>query len=222
MIEKAHACQTPRATIAVHAQLSFVRMLSANSGMPDEDLGQRVREEELEHVADHQDGQHVRDEEDAPPEVARFDLRVEPERDRQRDHVREDRRDDGEQEREPVRVQDAVVLEQVDVVRETDEVPVPVARIVREAEEDADQHRECVEQGERDDRGPHHPVEGGRCPFGLGSHAGGPLACGAARRRRTHRLCERRHVTLPSLESCERLPWPTHCRGWRVLPPRRR
>ncbi len=223
MIAKAQACQTARATIAVHAQVSLVRMLSANSGMPDEDLRQRVREEELEHVADDQDREHVRDEVDAPPEVARLDLGVEAQRDRQRDHVREDRRDDREQEREPVRLQDAGVLEQVDVVREPDEVPVAVAGVVREAEEDADQHREGVEHGERDDRRPHHPVEARAAPA-WPRIARGWRACFAVPPvgRGAHGLGERRHVILPSRGSCERPPWPTRCRGWRALPPRRR
>ena len=42
MIANAQACQTPRATIAVHAQFSFVRMLSANSGMPDRIFGSEL------------------------------------------------------------------------------------------------------------------------------------------------------------------------------------
>ena len=39
MIANAHACHTARATIAVHAQVSLVRMLSANSGMPERIFG---------------------------------------------------------------------------------------------------------------------------------------------------------------------------------------
>ncbi len=39
MIANAHACQTASATIAVQAHVSLVRMLSANSGMPERIFG---------------------------------------------------------------------------------------------------------------------------------------------------------------------------------------
>ena len=208
--------------MAVQAHVSLVRMLSANSGIPGEDLRQRVREEELEHVADDQDREDVGDEVHAPPEVPRLDLGVEAQRDRQRDRVREDRRDDREQEREAVGLQHPAVFEQVDVVRQPDEVPVAVAGVVGEAEEDADHHRQRMERGERDDRRPHHPVEGGHRPLRVAPRAGGALVRGASRRRGAHGLRHGRHVSLLSRGSCGRPPWPTRCRGWRALPARRR
>ena len=67
---------------------------------------------------------------------------------------------DGEAEGEPVGLQDARVAEERRVVRQPDEVPVPVALVVREAVEQADERRQRDEQGEQEDHREQHDQVG--------------------------------------------------------------
>ena len=82
---------------------------------------------------------------------------------RHRNDVCQDSCNDREEERKSICIEHPVVAEQVGVVGEAHELPLAVAGIVREAEEEADQHRNGVEGKEGDQCGPNHPVVRGWC-----------------------------------------------------------
>ena len=133
------ACQAETATMPSQARSSLARIEVESQSIPSHwpSRRERVGEDEVEDVTDDEDRQHVWDEEEAPECRLELDLGIQQHGKAQGQYVDNNGSGDGEQEREAVGGEDPVVLEEAEVVFEPDEVPLPVAGVVREAEEDS-------------------------------------------------------------------------------------
>ena len=85
---------------------------------------EHIREQIVEYVTNDQHTQNIRKKVDASEEIPRFDSGIQPHGNQQTEDVDQDGYHDREFECEPIRIAHVTVLEQIDIILESDEIEV--------------------------------------------------------------------------------------------------